>query len=102
MSLQTKIPVVMRQAITQYTDIRDELEDFRDFIQDICCDIGGVIDDINEQLDLLCDRLITYNELVKNHVSLSDTLSSAHPSPLSDLSAEEELPFPSAVGEEAV
>ncbi len=102
MSLQTKIPVIMRQTITQYTDIRDELEDFRDFIEDICCDIGGTIDDIDEQLDILCDRLITFNELAENYISLSNTLSSAHPSPLSDLSAEEKLPFPPAEGGDAV
>ena len=102
MPLQTKIPVIMRQTITQYTDIRDELEDFRDFIQDICCDIGGMIDDIDDQLDTLSDRLIAYNELAENYISLSNTLSFSHPSPLSGLSAGEELPFPPADGGNAV
>ena len=88
----------MRQAISQYTDIRDELEDFRDFIQDICCDIGGVVEEIDEQLDLLCDRLITYNKLAEKHVSLS----SAHPSAVSDPTAGEKFPFPPGDDEEAL
>ena len=55
----------MRQALSQYTDIRDELENFRDFLQDICCDIGGTVEEIDDQLDTLCNGLIAYNVAIE-------------------------------------
>ena len=102
MSIQPKIPVVMRQTITQYTDIRDELEDFLDFIQDICCGIGGTIDEIDDQLDTLCDRLTTYNEIAEKYIFLSDCLAPKQPSPVPSPSEEEELPFLPADSKEAI
>ena len=85
----------MKQTITQYTDIRDELEDFLDFIQSLCYDIGDVVEEMDDQIDTLSDRLFTYNELAENLAFLSGGKPSAHSCPVSDFSAEEELPFPS-------
>lgn len=104
MSIQTKIPFVMRQAITKYTDIRDELEDFRDFLQDICCDIGGAVDEIDDQLDTLCERLIAYNETAERYTCLSGSLHSAHAPANLTVSGrrieDDELPFPLADSKE--
>ena len=88
----------MRQTITRYTDIRDELQDFLDFIQDVCCDIGGVVDDIDDQLDTLCERTITYNELLDKSASVSDEHPSTHVSP----AEEDPWPFPLSGNQEAV
>ena len=106
MSMQTKIPVVMRQAITKYTDIRDELEDFRDFLQDICCDIGGTVEEIEDQIDVLCDKLITYNETAERYNCLSGRLHSFHALDNTTISGKrsekDELPFPLAESQETV
>lgn len=105
MSIQTKIPVVMRQAITRYTDIRDELENFRDFLQDICCDIGGAVDEIEDHLDILCDELIAYNKAAEKYIYLSDYLRSCRSSVGSGISEKTdedgEGPFPFSDSQEA-
>ena len=92
MSYTDKIPCVMRRALTQYIDIRDELEDFNTFLQDICCEIGGTIDEIDDQLDLLTDRLISYNEALEKQTFLTGH----YPLKVSatEADADEELPFP--------
>ncbi len=104
--MQTKIPVVMRQAITKYTDIRDELEDFRDFLQDICCDIGGTVEEIEDQIDVLCDKLIAYNETTEKYIRPSSCLHSFHtitnPTVSVKKSEEDELPFPPTDSQETV
>lgn len=95
----------MRQAITRYTDIRDELEDFRDFLQDICCDIGGAVDEIEDHLDILCDELIAYNEAAEKYIYLSDYLRSCRSSAGFGIPGktdeESELPFPFSNSQEA-
>ena len=106
MTMRTKVPFIMRQALSQYTDIRDELENFRDFLQDICCDIGGTVEEIDDQLDTLCNGLIAYNEAIERYMSLSDRLHSDHSVVAPDSSemsdGKNEMPFPVSGRQETV